>query len=193
MKKKKSNRTNDEMLEDAINNTENSDFSFEESEQSGNSVFENSSTDENNMFSEETPIKADAEKQTKKKGKPIVIIAITLVVLATIVFVAPIALVKLGDSAIAKGNYENAATFYKLCFGTNNSTKRLEAANAIKLIKDGNTEDGINLLLDNDISVNIKYDLSGGSFINDARKTEVTLNDKTEFGDLYKARKDYYS
>lgn len=180
MKKKKSNRTNDEMLEDAINNAE-------------NSVFENSGTDENNMFSEENTIKADAEKQTKKKGKPIGTIAITLVALAAIVFVAPIVFVNLGDSAIAKGNYENAATFYKLCFGTNNSSRRLEAANAIKLIKDGNTEEGINLLLDNDITVNIKYDLSGGSFINSDRKTDVTINDKTEFGDLYKARKDYYS
>lgn len=180
MKKKKSDCTNNEVSEEAIDNTE-------------SSVFENSDIDENNMFSEDSTEKSDIKKQTNKKGKTVAISAIVLIVLAAVVFTAPIVFVNLGNSAIAKGDYKNAAIFYKLCFGTDNSLKRLGAANAIKLIEDGNAEAGINLLLDNDIAVNIKYDLSGGSFINSDRKTEVTLNDKTEFGDLYKAKKDYYS
>lgn len=164
-------------------------------------MFDSVSSSESNMFSEgssEDNAKGKKSKKNKKnkkknKVKPFIIIGVIVALLAALVIALPIVFVKIGDSHMANGDYEKAASFYKLCFGTNGSTKRLGAANATSLIEKGETEEGINMLLDNGIAVNVKYDLNGGSFINSDRKTEVTLKDKAEFGDLYKARKDYYS
>ena len=183
MKKKKIEQANPEVQ----NNAENTVVI-------GN-AFSETQTDTSSMFTETPPVSADnaEDKKKKKKFLPYLIVAIVAVVLAGVLFLMPTVMIRLGDKSITGGEYEKAAVFYSLCFGTKGSSRRLEAANAIKLIKDGSTKDGINLFLDNGIEVNVKYDLNGGSFINSDRKTSVTLTDKTEFGDWYRARKDYYS
>ncbi len=156
---------------------------------------------ETSMYSHEEIERINQEKQKeaetkKKKIKGIIFVIIGVLVaalLAVAVLLAPKFLVKFGDDCMETGDFDGAVGFYKMCFGTNGSKKRLDAINSIDLFEAGKTEEGIAVLLDHEIAVNINYDLNGGSFINSDRQTSVTLSDKSKAGDLYKAKKDYYS
>lgn len=133
-----------------------------------------------------------AKPAKKKGGKAWIAALVVVAVLAAGVFLAPLALVKIGDAQMAEGNYKTAGTLYALCMGMHGSEKRHAAADAILDVQNGSTDTGIESALAHGIEVRISYDLNGGRFINSGRQEQVVLHKPNDFVDFYKATKDCY-
>lgn len=145
---------------------------------------------EDRLNSEKTERKAKS-KIFKKKVKLWVGLLICAFVVAAAAFL-PFFMIFLGDTQAGKGEFQTAKTLYSCCFGVGESEKRLEAVNTILLAKDGEAKSGIETALQNDIRVQVTYDLNGGRFINSSRQETVILQKKNDFADFYKATKENY-
>ncbi len=167
--------------------------SFTDSEKIDENVFsaENNAEEIKSVFD----INEGKKKKKSKKGLIIGIVCAALIIIlgALAVLLGPGILIEKGDEMVAQGNYAQAAKYYKMCFGANDSTARLNAVEAIIKMTDKSPEEGVKSALQDGIAVEVYYNSHDGQYIGDPRDTiTFTKNDNfVRFAELEKEHYDF--
>lgn len=149
---------------------------------------------------EEVVTKEKEEKKEKQRPKSIndflktsagkATVALAAITASAGLFVAGCFIV--GSTQLKTEKFDAAVKTYNLVSFLPSGKEKLNIASGMVDVVGDNPDVGVKELLEGGLTVNIKYNLCGGSFNMSSRKDNVTVSSVQEFGSLYKATKDYY-
>lgn len=136
----------------------------------------------------------EEKDRKKKKAKKIAFLSVGAVALTllTIFFIIPFIKYSIADSNVTKSDYASAIAYYEELDDFMDSQLHCAYAKALKQVQDGEIEEGIRALLEQNVAVNLSYTLNNGTFVNSKATEEAQFLTKEDFSGLEKLTRDYY-